>query len=568
MVLFDQQNYKIQDLKMKTKFLRLAIILLSLFNNCIKGQETQGFFLDNFKPKIAVIPQSEEMQKPGVKPSVVVTIDFKDTIAKVSDYLFGNNSNTFMTQIVDQPKLIKYISDLSPNIIRFPGGNLSNTYFWNAEKGKRPVDVSDSVFIDKILKPAEYWYGRNQDSSTLSLNNYYLMLKKTNSTGIICVNYGYARYGTGPNPVQAAAHLAADWVRFDNGRTKYWEIGNENFAPWEAGFIIDTIMNKDHQPRTMSGVLYGKHFKVFADSMRAAAQEIGANIKIGTVTVEIDKGKSWYNQIEANWNEEVFRTIGNYADFFDIHSYFTPYNENSTPATILNSALKECIDMMGYMKKMSGDFGIKLKPIALTEWNIFAVKSKQSSSFISGIHAALVLGELAKNKFGEACRWDLVNRYDNGNDHGMFNFGDEPGVPRWNPRPVYFYMYYFQKLFGDHVVSSSVIENNDIVCYASRFGSGQAGIVIVNKGTKDEVVKLDISNFAYGKRYYLYSLTGGNDNGQFSQCVFVNGHGPDNMTGGPINNLENIKAFSAQINNEIKFISPAYSVQYVLIENK
>jgi hypothetical protein len=318
----------------------------------------------------------------------------------------------------------------------------------------------------------------------------------------------------------------------------------------------------------MSGALYGKHFKIFADSMRKAAKEIGAEIKIGTVTVEVEREKSWYNPIEANWNEEVFKTIGDYADFFIVHSYFTPYNENSTPATILNSAANECTNMMAYMKKMSSDFGIKLKPVALTEWNIFAINSKQICSFVNGMHAALVLGELAKNKYGQASRWDLVNRYDNGNDHGMFNFGDEPGVPRWNPRPAYFYMYYFQKFFGDNVVSSSVNGSKEVVCYASRFGSGQAGIVIVNKGTKDEVVKIDISNFNYGQRYYSYSLTGGKDNGQFSQCVFVNRNKPDNATGGPIKNIENIKSFSSQINNEIKISSPAYSVQYILVENK
>jgi hypothetical protein len=553
---------------MKKIFLLSSTILLLISNNLIKAQETQGFFLDNFKPKTAIIPQSEEMKKPADKALTVVSIDFKDTIAKVSNYLFGNNANTYMTQIVSQPKLIKYISDLSPNIIRFPGGNLSNAYFWNAEKGKRPVDAPDSVVIDRKLQLVEYWSGKNQDSSTLSLDNYYLMLKQTKSTGIICVNYGYARYGTSQSPVQSAAHLAADWVRYDKGRTKYWEIGNENFAPWEAGFIIDTILNKDHQPKIMSGALYGKHFKIFADSMRAAAKETGSVIKIGVVTVELDKGKTWYNPIEANWNEEVFKTIGDYADFFIVHSYFTPYNENSTPATILNSAANETTNMMAYMKKMSSDFDIKLKPVALTEWNIFAINSKQICSFINGMHAALVLGELAKNKYGQASRWDLTNRYDNGNDHGMFNFGDEPGVPRWNPRPAYFYMYYFQKFFGDHVISSSVNGSKDVVCYASRFGSGQAGIVIVNKGTKDEVVKIDISNFNYGQRYYSYLLTGGKDNGQFSQCVFVNGNKPDNATGGPINNLDNIKSFSSQINNEIKISSPAYSIQYILVENK
>ncbi|MDV3197476.1 MAG: hypothetical protein Q8884_02725 [Sweet potato little leaf phytoplasma] len=35
------------------------------------------------------------------------------------------------------------------------------------------------------------------------------------------MNYAYARYSTAADPVAAAAHLAAEWVRHDNGRTKY-----------------------------------------------------------------------------------------------------------------------------------------------------------------------------------------------------------------------------------------------------------------------------------------------------------------------------------------------------------
>ena len=35
---------------------------------------------------------------------------------------------------------------------------------------------------------------------------------------------------------------------------------------------------------------------------------------------------------------------------------------------------------------------------------------------------------------------------------GSFNHGDEPAAPLWNPRPAFFYLYYFQKLFGDRMV--------------------------------------------------------------------------------------------------------------------
>src|ERR1700712_2516654 len=101
------------------------------------------------------------------------------------------------------------------------------------------------------------------------------MLQQTDNTGIITVNYGYAEYGTGPDPVAAAAHLAADWVRYDNGRTQYWEIGNEDNGTWEAGYRINTATNHDGQPQIITGNLYGQHCRVFIDSMKKAAQEIG-----------------------------------------------------------------------------------------------------------------------------------------------------------------------------------------------------------------------------------------------------------------------------------------------------
>ena len=59
--------------------------------------------------------------------------------------------------------------------------------------------------------------------------------------------------------------------RYDNGRTKFWEIGNETYGNWEAGYMIDVTKNQDQQPAVVTGALYGQHVNVFADSMRAAA---------------------------------------------------------------------------------------------------------------------------------------------------------------------------------------------------------------------------------------------------------------------------------------------------------
>jgi hypothetical protein len=544
----------------------LLLIFSILFYYESLSQDTQGFFLDDAPLKEAVAPAFVPYTKPTKSSSTFVQVNYNDTIASVSKYVYGNNANVYMTQMADQPVLLDHIKKVSPNVIRFPGGNISSVYFWNAEKNQPPPDAPSKLLeANGAEKDPGYWYGKNNEGWTMSVDSYYSMLEQTGSTGIITLNYGYARYGTAVDPVAQAAHLAAEWVRYDNGRTKFWEVGNESNGTWQAGHRINTANNQDGQPEIITGELYGQHFKVFADSMRKAAAETGATIYIGAQLLQ-EEPASWWNDTDKNWNDGIFQQAQNIPDYYIIHSYYTPFNTNSTPADILTSATTVTKAMMEYVTGIQQEAGVTVKPVALTEWNIFAVGSKQAASFVNGMHAALILGELIKNKYGLACRWDLANGWDSGNDHGMFNQGDEPGgTPKWNPRAVYYYMYYFQKFFGNHMVNASVSGSSDVIAYASKFNSGEAGIVVVNKGGTEQTVTINMQDFGYGERFYLYSLTGGTDNGQFSLKVSVNGAGPTFASGGPPN-VASIPAWSAKIGEGVKFTAPPKSVQYILIE--
>jgi hypothetical protein len=529
----------------------------------LRGQTASDCFYDDFGGRLAEVPTSVSATKTVLAPTVTVTFNSTDTLRKVSRYFYGNNANGYMTQMVDQPALIDYITRLAPNIIRFPGGNNSTIFFWNAASGT-PPGAPDTLLDGSGKKyRAWYWYGKNTANWTLSVDNYYTMLDMTGSTGMITVNYGFARYGTSTNPVATAAHHAADWVRYDNGRTRFWEIGNESSGSWQAGYRIDLSKNQDGQPAIQTGALYGQHFKVFADSMRNAAAEIGSTIYIGAQLYEQAGGID----AQPTWNAGYFTNAGDLADFFIVHSYFTPYGQNSTATVILNSGSTVPLAIVNYIKTVTLQKGVQMKPLALTEWNIFATGSKQACSFVNGMHAAIVLGELAKTGFSMSSRWDLANGYDNGNDHGMFSQADEAVVvPKWNPRPCFFYMYYFQKFFGDHIISSTVTGSSNVLAYASKFSSGHAGVVVVNKGTSNQVVSLNPSQFGFGDNYYIYSLTGGTDNGEFSQSVYVNGEGPTNANGGPIGVLSDIAASAYLTSGGILFESPARSVQYLLLE--
>ena len=222
---------------------------------------------------------------------------------------------------------------------------------------------------------------------------------------------------------------------------------------------------------------------------------------------------------------------------------------------------------MSYVKSSITNAGGAVKPIALTEWNINAEGSMQKVSFISGMFAAMVFGEALKYNYGQTSRWDLANGWGSGNDHGLFNIGDEPGVPLWNPRPAFYYMYFFQKMIGDRLLNTAVSGAGavNILAYASSFTSGEKGVVLVNKVNAQQTVSVSLKNATAGAHFYFYTLTGGTDNGEFSRKVFVNGVGSTQASGGP-STYTSIKPYSATTQNGIQLTLPARSVVYMVID--
>ena len=552
---------------------KLYCTLYSCLIGCLSYAQTapQDFFLDDWKAKIITNPVSVAIPITATAPTVTVTVDAANVITKVSKYIYGHNAAAWNNNKMNQDvPLLNTITKLRPNVLRWPGGNMSNDYFWNATsqatcpKDLPPATTTTSVQPPSTFKFNDLFYGANQNSWTLSLDKFYDVLTKTNSTAIMCVNYAYARYGTSTDPVLTAAKYAADWVRYDNGRTKFWEIGNENFGSWETGYDIDQTLNKDGQPKRISGDLYGKHAAVFITEMKKAAAEIGVDIKIGVVALDSKGGNDPVNNA---WNSGLMPHIATKADFLILHSYYTPWNQDSKPDVILNTAITETKAIKDYALGTLLQYGgVASLPLALTEWGIFATGSKQGTSYINGIHGAMVLGELTANKFGEATRWDLFNGYDNGNSIALLADG-ETDITKNDPRAPFYYLYYFQKFFGDKMVASTVTGSTDIRCYASTFTSGQSGMVLVNKGITPQTIDVKLNNFTSGKKYHYYLLTGGTDT-EFSRSVFVNGNGSSTAAGGP-SNYDVLQANETDIvNKSIKITLPKYSVAYVLVENE
>jgi hypothetical protein len=532
---------------------------------------SQGFFLDDWAGKSFTVPASAAAPVVLTPATDTIKIDADVVLTKVSKYLFGANANLWMGQVVSVPNLMQYITDLSPNVIRGPAGSVSDVYFWNATTtpGDVPVNLLDA---NGAATSTTYWNGQNTQSWTMAIDNYYALLQQTKSVGLQTVNFGYSRYGKSANPVAAAAHLAADWVRYDNGRTKFWEIGNENYGNWEAGYIIDTTLSTYKQSRTITGTNYGQNFLVYADSMRNAAQSIGVNIKIGALLLGGPATGS--NQV-GNWNSTALAAIGNNADFFIVHDYYPDesYATNAPASQILNDAISVPATDMNYLSGNMPASGVSLKPVAMTEFNITSQGSQQQISFVNAMAGVLTVGELMKNHFGQGSRWDLANGWSGGNDQGMFynsaNTGDpNPSETNWNPRASFYTLYYFQRFMGDRLVSSTST-NSSLVAYSSTFATtNNIASVIVNTGTADKVVDVNINHFPMGANVYFYTLKGGTDNGEFSPKVSVNSVTATQNIGGPLNYQLIPASATTRTGNNIMLSCPARSIVYMAVDKK
>ena len=516
----------------------------------------QGFFMAGWHPRTTTSPEFIDVQQAADPVTVAITVDLNDTITRITDYLFGDNANLWTGCMSDNKTLMGHMANREMKVLRGPGGSISDVFFWNRNVNQRPADVPNTLVGSTEANWP--WYGDRPspyETWTMDVDSFYSILSQTGATGMITVNYGYARYGTSVNPVAQAAHMAADWVRYDNGRSKFWEIGNEVFGSWEAGYRIDRSLNKDGQPEYITPALYGRHCRVFIDSMRVAAAETGADIRIGVVMVEA-------SSTSVSWNSAVATEVGDLADFYSVHSYYTPYNTNSDVATVLGSYTKTG-DYKTYVWNEVTKAGKPKLPVALTEYNIFAVGSNQAVSNANGMHAVLVTGEAMKTGFGSTTRWDLANGYDNGNDHGLFSY-NEPFVPNYTPHPAFFHLYYMRRHTGDVLLNSSMTGATGVVIIPTAYSSGQIGASLINTAKVRKVVRLNLKNYKAGERYYTYTLTG-TEGEDFSRKVFVNGSGNTLEAGGP-ENYKSIKANSSVTGDEIKIILPPLSAVYILVE--
>ena len=556
----------------------ILIAILFFLNFYAKSQEKKnfsnarpamqghpGFFLDDWKekknPKISI--NDIEIKVDDVATTFAIT-NVKDPLTKISKYIFGNNLGHWSNRkFLDNDDFIFNLKDMGIQVVRFPGGNASNDYFWDAANlNQCPEGTPNIIYKSNFKKSTPPKLGIQGNFRTRP-EDYYELLLRTKSTGSICVNYSFSLYSEIDDELERvnnAADYAASWVYEVNIKRglniKFWEIGNENWGKWQAGYNVKERGIIDPKK-------YGQHCKIFIEKMKA----VDPSIKIGVVGFQKPKTR---DPVQLKWNELVIPEIIDDADFYILHDYYTKFGAILSPLEMLSSidTTYSHIKVVNDAIKKFTDKNINHLPIALTEFNTRSNASISKNdgatnvSHTSGLFFAHALGEIIRQGYGMAMVWDIENGYKDGHDHGMFASNKETDVNWLTPHPSYYHYYYYNKCFGDQY-HETLTTNNTIRIHTSSFSSGEVGLVVVNISDKEEIVEIEMENFTNGKTAGVYEIYNENP---LSRKTGINGVFTKSNAGGP-EKFRKIKANRLSINkNKIKIRSKPFSANYILTQ--
>jgi alpha-L-arabinofuranosidase len=276
--------------------------------------------------------------------------------------------------------------------------------------------------------------------------------------------------------------LAAQWVRYcnitNNYNVKYWELGNELYAPY--------LKNAEEYAQTV---------REFATAMKA----VDPTIKIGAVVVDPLIG--WKSD---TWNQILAEQAGQYIDFIIPHVYsYSNFDEQGKPHIPAILALPVFYDryqaipyLRGIFQQATGSTNI---PVFVTEYNQEYYTPETLMSLVNSLFIADFLGVFMKNRVNGANYWVI-----SGDRFGAFS-----NMMKSEKYPSYYALYLYRHHFGEIYVESQLqsptynvpkqignVLRGDYP-YLSAYTSlskdrSTLYLMVINKNTQGELINIEI----------------------------------------------------------------------------
>jgi len=486
-------------------------------------------FLEDFELRRApaVVTTGPALASSG-GAAVVVQIETRRVTRLLPPALFGNNlalwtgdNDTLSGTLEDR------LQPLRPGLLRFPGGNASNTYHW-----------------DGSYPPYAVSQGWDNQSNPWAVNTFeFLSLcERLGAEALLTVNHGYHEYDTTATDGQLgnAVALAADWVEYCNAPVdgsnprggidwaaqraadghpepfgvKYWEIGNEVHGFWTVGNEV------------ADGAVYGAQYNAFHDAMKA----VDPSIHIGIDGYVGDPAK-------VAWTAEVFSHpgTGRRIDFIDTHDYFHWVGHDLQN----DLAEEDLFDLVDQIAQNKADLDALVEGCTrrrpgeikyyMGEFNITHPVSYHATQLATALVVAEMLGAMIDTGYDAASLWLGFHAWSGTGDTG-FLARNNPAVPDHTPYANYFVYWLFARNFGDRALAATS-SDPEVVVHASRFASGELGLMLVNETSTPRTATLQLAGFSPSGPVNGWVLGGA---GLEATAVTLNGVGSGLPYGGPL----------------------------------
>jgi hypothetical protein len=270
-------------------------------------------------------------------------------------------------------------------LVRWPGGSYADTYDW--ETNTPGGNVTFPQFMNEIAAGQ--------------------------AAPFVTVNYGQAALG--PSVAAAWVKDAQTFANYSDS-TALWEVGNENYGPWET----------DTHPAPHTPQSYATYALPYFTAMHAAdpSAQIGFPY---TLTRSQSAGTGTWVPAPAAWNDTVLREDGAQIDFADVHWYPIFGNPALTPADIMATVRK----IPAAMQSVRGTLD-RYDPkayIVAGESNVSQTGITANEQPVTALYTAATALEFLSHGARSYGWWDIHNTANTDQDFGFLSSGGSAAGP-------------------------------------------------------------------------------------------------------------------------------------------
>lgn len=421
----------------------------------------------------------------------VIEIDIDGASAFFDRRLLGTNIPAWLgpERLLD-PDFQTAALESGTTLVRMPGGSWSNSYDWAACE----IDDEEHCFWTWAASPSDFaQFMADTDLAgiwTVSINH----TAQSAAAAVAFFNgdvsdqtvIGVDRNGVDWGTVSLWANLRANRGHPDPVRIELWEVGNEVYGgkkesggPGCKSWGWEDVWTCDGTEYVNGNASHDGYL-----ATRAAMLAVDPTIEIGAVGVP--KPDDW-----NNWGNEVIEAAEGELDFYIVHQY----GFESSPG--VEAALRRPSQLWPeVVNGVRGPLGNNI-PIALTEYNLVAVETRDTeqtmTQAVNALYIAESIGQLATLGVSIANQWNLANgTAANGTDYGLISADDGSRYPQFEALATW-------GRAGTRLLQS-VSPTEGVKIYPTIHDDGTLTLIVVGRSSEATTWTVDILGLDSGAR--------------------------------------------------------------------